>query len=248
MMIDGRHFGSSSAAQLRYPTLKVESHNRDGGNMINRTKALCAITLLLFCAVWLHSQDIFKIADYGPVVRPNDGSGYIATVVLKNGNCRLLYESMGFWPTILGAYIDSDHLDLLIKARWTGAEEISPGEKYPTLYYMVRITAADVSGRKDPLLAGREVEQPSTEFAEFQPLLNVITVDTVNVRDTPAVTGKRIGQLKKGSSLTVLGVADHYDQFDNRFDFWYHIKNGSLDGWVFGYYLDGKTEIQLPRG
>jgi hypothetical protein len=214
---------------------------------MNSLKVLVA-SLMLFACVTAESESTFVKADYYAMARPAEGQGYIATIVLGDGKCSLIYESMGFTPTILGAVVTRDHLDLLIKARWTGSEEISPDEKYPTKYYVVRITEAEVSQKVSDVFALMDLDLPSRQLAAFEQLFAVTTNgDAVNVRDGPGLNAKRIGQVRKGMQLRVLDIADVYDRFQNKFDFWYRISGPGIAGWVFGYYLDGVVEFNLPK-
>lgn len=69
----------------------------------------------------------------------------------------------------------------------------------------------------------------STTFSAGE---RVITISSVNQRDSPAADGKIIGTLLTGESATVIGGPENAGDIA-----WYEIESSLGDGWVAGHYL-----------
>jgi hypothetical protein len=206
-----------------------------------------ALSLLCLCSAFAQSfADLLKSADYAVIVRPPDGEGYVATVVLKNGECSLLYESEGAVPTILGIQKQKDMLRLIIKQRWTGDKEFTPGVGRKASYYIVAVTQSNILKNTQEINAAEELKRPSLQLWDPSLLLEVQVNDkAVNVRSGSGIIARRIAQVDWGERFAVMQIADGLKSIQGRTDYWFHVKNTKLEGWVFGYYLDGQNKVSL---
>lgn len=66
------------------------------------------------------------------------------------------------------------------------------------------------------------------------------TTYRVRIRAVPGLSGKIVGYLSKGESVTIAQRGASLEKIDGRRDYWYQIVNSSgVAGWVFGGFLDG---------
>ena len=65
-----------------------------------------------------------------------------------------------------------------------------------------------------------------------------IVIDNLNIRDTPSLTGKRIGLLQKASEVTLYEQSKNQEEIDGEKNFWYKVKvDEATYGWVYGAYV-----------
>lgn len=68
---------------------------------------------------------------------------------------------------------------------------------------------------------------------------------SVNVRDTPGVSGNRLAQYQKGDSVTFTGAVSNNISIDNATDYWYSIDQDGGTGWIYGKYITFPTRVFL---
>lgn len=68
---------------------------------------------------------------------------------------------------------------------------------------------------------------------------------SVNVRDTPDVTGNRLGQYQKGDKVTFAGAVDNQSAIDSAIDYWYNIEHEGGTAWIYGKYITFQNKIFL---
>ena len=65
-----------------------------------------------------------------------------------------------------------------------------------------------------------------------------IVIDNLNIRDTPSLSGKKIGMLSKVSEVTLYEQCKNQEEIDGEKNFWYKVKvNEETYGWVYGAYV-----------
>jgi hypothetical protein len=60
----------------------------------------------------------------------------------------------------------------------------------------------------------------------------------VNLRDKPSTEGKIVGKLDNGAACELQEKSDYIETISNKTDFWLKIKQGTIEGWVFGAFTD----------
>ena len=65
-----------------------------------------------------------------------------------------------------------------------------------------------------------------------------IVIDNLNIRDTPSLSGKKIGMLPKASEVTLYEQSKNQEEIDGEKNFWYKVKvDEETYGWVYGAYV-----------
>lgn len=65
-----------------------------------------------------------------------------------------------------------------------------------------------------------------------------IVIDNLNIRDTPSLSGKKIGMLQKASEVTLYEQSKNQEEIDGEKNFWYKVKvDEETYGWVYGAYV-----------
>lgn len=65
-----------------------------------------------------------------------------------------------------------------------------------------------------------------------------IVIDNLNIRDTPSLSGKKIGMLSKASEVTLYEQSKNQEEIDGEKNFWYKVKvDEETYGWVYGAYV-----------
>lgn len=68
----------------------------------------------------------------------------------------------------------------------------------------------------------------------------VCLADNVRVRTSPDLNGTVVGHLKKDDTFEILDASETTQVIDTMEAYWYKIKNKTLSGWVYGYFIIGK--------
>ena len=207
------------------------------------------LTLLLLCigsAFAASFLDLLKRVDFDTIVRPPDGQGYIGTIILKVGKCELLFESEGAVSSIMSTKVVGNTFSLLIKQRWIGDEEFRPGVPRASKYYLVQISQETLLSKTNEVNATREANSLAAEIKAFGYIVDLTVNDNrVNVRSSNKIGADRIVQVNKGIILHAIAVGDEYVTITGMSDYWFHVNDGVMDGWVFGFFLDGKEVLTL---
>ena len=67
----------------------------------------------------------------------------------------------------------------------------------------------------------------------------VITEKEIKLKNTPSLSDKEIGEpIKKKTEVEVLERNDDKTTIDKKEDYWYKVKTGALEGWIFGGYIE----------
>jgi len=67
----------------------------------------------------------------------------------------------------------------------------------------------------------------------------VITEKEIKLKNTPSLSDKEIGEpIKKKTEVEVLERNDDKTTIDKKEDYWYKVKTGSNEGWIFGGYME----------
>lgn len=67
----------------------------------------------------------------------------------------------------------------------------------------------------------------------------VITEKEIILKNVPSLSGKETGEpLKEKTEVEVLERNDDKTTIDNKEDYWYKVKAGSNEGWIFGGYIE----------
>ena len=65
-----------------------------------------------------------------------------------------------------------------------------------------------------------------------------IVIDNLNIRDTPSLSGKKIGMLSKANEVTLYEQSKNQEEIDGEKNFWYKVKvDEETYGWVYGAYV-----------
>jgi hypothetical protein len=181
--------------------------------------------------------------NYNVIVRPNGSQRYIGTLFIKNNKLCIYYESdAGYYPTIMAYTINDDGIKLIIKYRWLGInDEIAYRNdgKSPSYYYFVEIKEND---ENEIIYDCNQIENIMLNNCIFT---NGIMNDyNVNIRENPSLDGQKITKANKGETVFVIGLGQ-YIEIENMIDYWYSIKVGNRDLWIFGYFVDFQNEIEL---
>ncbi len=95
-----------------------------------------------------------------------------------------------------------------------------------------------------------DVELPSTPVLSIESNWAVITSSHLRLRERPTVESTVITTLWRGYVLEVVSKQNRQMVVDDRQDFWYQVRYGGLQGWVFGAYLElyGTQEAAQKAG
>lgn len=67
----------------------------------------------------------------------------------------------------------------------------------------------------------------------------VITEKEIKLKDTPSLSAKETGEpIKNKTEVEVLERNDDKTTIDKKEDYWYKVKAGALEGWIFGGYME----------
>lgn len=67
----------------------------------------------------------------------------------------------------------------------------------------------------------------------------IITEKKIKLKDTPSLSAKEVGEpIKKKTEVEVLERNDDKTTIDKKEDYWYKVKTGALEGWLFGGYME----------
>ena len=91
------------------------------------------------------------------------------------------------------------------------------------------------------LLETLEIDGQHIEIVDPLPVspysVGVINDDKLRVRTEP-VTGEVLGHVNKNDRVIIIGKSATKDTIDTFTDYWYKVKFGSTEGWIYGGYVD----------
>ena len=64
-----------------------------------------------------------------------------------------------------------------------------------------------------------------------------IRADNINLRSGPSTKSKRLGMFSMGKEVKVLERSKTKTTIGKNSDYWYKIKHGQYEGWIFGYWI-----------
>jgi len=82
-----------------------------------------------------------------------------------------------------------------------------------------------------------DIELTATKVLSIQSRWSVINSTHLRLREQPDINSKAITTLWKGYVLEVISQNTVSEILDNEEGYWYQVKYGGLQGWVFGAYL-----------
>ena len=82
-----------------------------------------------------------------------------------------------------------------------------------------------------------DIELTATKVLSIQSRWSVINSTHLRLREKPDLNSKAITTLWKGYVLEVISQNTVSENLDNEEGYWYQVKYGGLQGWVFGAYL-----------
>jgi hypothetical protein len=208
-----------------------------------------AIILLFHCMIFqfCFSQNIVDnlLNDKIDFIARQDGvsSSYVGTIIFEDKKVKLLYESMGFTPSIMAIRIDSNLIELIIKSRWTGDEE-SPrdNDQYPVLYYYLGIQYKNKSVKYS---CKRIENMKSFDLSSYRICKSFISDDNVNVREDSSVSAKVINKLQRNEQVEFININSNNIDINLMKDYWYRIKYKGKLGNVFGYFIDFSKDVSI---
>lgn len=83
-----------------------------------------------------------------------------------------------------------------------------------------------------------DIELTATKVLSIQSRWSVINSTHLRLREKPDLSSKAITTLWKGYVLEVISQNTVSENLDDEEGFWYQVKYGGLQGWVFGAYLN----------
>ncbi len=82
-----------------------------------------------------------------------------------------------------------------------------------------------------------DIELPATSVLSVQSRWSVINSTHLRLRERPDINSKAITTLWKGYILEVVSQGSKKEILEDEEGYWYQVKYGGLQGWVFGAYL-----------
>jgi len=92
-----------------------------------------------------------------------------------------------------------------------------------------------------------DIKLPATKVLSVQSRWSVINSTHLRLREKPDTNSKAITTLWKGYILEVVSQSTVSVTLDDEEGYWYQVKYGGLQGWVFGAYLkffDSKEDAE----
>ncbi len=83
-----------------------------------------------------------------------------------------------------------------------------------------------------------DIKLPATKVLSVHSRWSVINSTHLRLREKPDIKSKAITTLWKGYILEVVSQSTVSVTLDNEEGYWYQVKYGGLQGWVFGAYLE----------
>jgi uncharacterized protein YgiM (DUF1202 family) len=82
-----------------------------------------------------------------------------------------------------------------------------------------------------------DIQLTATKVLSIQSRWSVINSTHLRLREKPDLSSKAITTLWKGYILEVISQNTESEILENEEGYWYQVKYGGLQGWVFGAYL-----------
>ena len=98
-------------------------------------------------------------------------------------------------------------------------------------------------------LAVFDIELPATSAISVQSRWSVINSTHLRLREKPDINSNAITTLWQGYVLEVVSQNTVRETLEDKDGYWYQVKYGGLQGWVFGAYLKFfETKENAQRG
>ena len=75
----------------------------------------------------------------------------------------------------------------------------------------------------------------------------IATVDNLRIRDTFDLNSKVIGHMNIGDTAVVSDVSELKVKIKDKEEFWYRVKNSSVEGWVFGGLINKNFQLSSDK-
>ena len=83
----------------------------------------------------------------------------------------------------------------------------------------------------------RTISLPSTPILSLEANWVVITSTHLRLREQSSIDSPVVTTLWRGYVLEVLSKQNRREEIEGETDYWYQVRYGGLQGWVFGSYL-----------
>lgn len=155
-------------------------------------------------------QKTAGVVNAGPLnVRSGPGTGYDRIGSLKEGSVVTILETSGGWYKItcgsVSGYISGEY-----------------------------VTLNSVSSESSPEQEQEPETTPEPEVDEIEPQNGLVMTSSLNIRSGPGTSYDRIGSLKVGNVITIVGKSGN----------WYKITTGKLTGYVSAKYVTPMNELE----
>ncbi len=169
---------------------------------------------------------------------PDDPVGYIGTLFTEQNKLQLIYESMGLTPSIMGFDVIDGKLHLLIKSRWTGAEEPREDEHFDVVYFQTIISS------NGGAISCSSKRLENIDLHGFVLMPAMVNDNRVNSRTGPSLNGTVVLQKNRGDQLEIISLGDEYETIGDMSDYWFEFKDNSQSLWIYGYFIDFVNAIE----
>ena len=85
--------------------------------------------------------------------------------------------------------------------------------------------------------SGEAIVLPSTPILSLEANWVVITSTHLRLREQSSIESPVVTTLWRGNVLEVLSKQNRREEIEGETDYWYQVRYGGLQGWVFGSYL-----------
>lgn len=208
------------------------------------------IRFLLFCLLFCFNkflfsndniiQDFIKTNDITIGLRFNDNSRNLAGVIFfENG--KIDSDGNGTFSVIIDPQftIHSNGMEIYF-SRILAKNIFDINRKYILWTfpkrYRIDVTYAQLVDAKNSLNKFISILVDTTQT--YPTSCQAIIIDNLNIRDKPALSGEKIGLLKKGSEVTLYEESKNEDEIYGEKNFWYKVETSyDKTGWVYGGYV-----------
>lgn len=143
--------------------------------------------------------------------------------------------------TSYGIYNNNGHVDILAVT----ANEVS-------ITFVVRLRNWDTNGKArfftialDNTYYLLSVWEEKPSLFSFYTFSGETNDDRINFRDTPGLTGDKIGQYQKGNTVSFTGEYEGWSAIDGAEDYWYSFTYNGQKAWMYGKYISFSDTVTM---
>lgn len=187
-------------------------------------------------------ESFYRESDFYSICRTGgESDAYIATLQKSGNEVSISFQSSGADLMLMGRRIDNDGIGFLVKYRWVGAEVISEDDDFPVSYFWL-FTDRDEIVRRLETDSGSPFDFTAIDVTDNREMLTGFfpVVTRVYGKELPLLAEPDSGSevlrtLNHNDPLEVLDFGPERVNLDQKIDFWYRVRSGDAEGWVFGY-------------